>query len=80
MYLKQNSKIFKHIRNTFLRFWVVGNGGYPGAALKLRQNFWIFECLKFFQVAPFLTTLVQRQFSLKRESGSRVGWSKKNYN
>ena len=42
------------VENIFLRFWVVGNRGYPEAKWKLRQNlklkiFWIFF-KSFFQV------------------------------
>ena len=31
-------KLFQHIRNNFLEFWVVWNGGYPSTYLNLGQN------------------------------------------
>ena len=37
-FLSKVQKIFWDIKNNFLEFWVVGNGGYPEADLKLRQN------------------------------------------
>ena len=37
-FLNKVQKIFWDIKNNFLEFWVVGNGGYPEADLKLRQS------------------------------------------